>query len=134
MPKHQRDPVREQFWREAIADWRASGRTIRDFCHERHLARTAFDYWQRELKRRDQPVPSTPKSPLSPQPSKPTPKPAHRTAKSPAFVPVTVVPLPNLAPGTVEVRCPSGHVVTLASANVTLCELFAALATEDASC
>ncbi len=76
MPKPQRDLVREQFWRQTIADWRASGRTIRDFCRERHLARTAFDYWQRELKRRDQPAPSPP-SPR--QLSKPMPKPAHRT-------------------------------------------------------
>ena len=31
MPKPQRDPAREQFWRQTIADQRASGRTIRDY-------------------------------------------------------------------------------------------------------
>jgi hypothetical protein len=29
MPKFSRDPAREQFWRQTIADWRASG-LIRD--------------------------------------------------------------------------------------------------------
>ena len=31
MPKSQLDPAREQFWRQTMADWRASGRTIRDY-------------------------------------------------------------------------------------------------------
>ena len=55
MPKAHRDPAREQFWRQVLADWRASGRTIHEFCHERQLPRSAFDHWQHELKPRDQP-------------------------------------------------------------------------------
>lgn len=120
MPKPQRDPARERFWRDAIAEQRASGRTVRDFCRDRQLTETAFHHWRRELRDRDD----------------------ARTA-TPAFVPVTVVPgpiAPN-APGapnaTVEVRCPTGHVVNLTGADAaTLRALFAALAglAEDAPC
>jgi transposase-like protein len=116
MPKPQRDPAREQFWRQAIADQQSSGRTIRDFCRERQLTEPSFHYWQRALRKRDAAAtsPSTP----------------------PAFVPVTLIPTPSAA--AIEVRCPSGHVVTIAPAEAalrnTLCELFAALATEDAAC
>lgn len=130
MPKPQRDPVREQFWRETIADWRASGRTIRDFCDERHLSRTAFDHWQRELKRRDQPVPPTPKSSKASAKSPPrsAPRSAPRVVR-PAFVPVTVVPTPSLISVAVEVRCPTGHVVSVTGVPLgeTLRDLFAAL-------
>lgn len=106
MPKPQRDPAREQFWRQTIADQQAGGRTVRDFCRDRQLAETSFHHWRRELRDRD----------------------AARTA-TPAFVPVTVVPTPG-AP-SVEVRCPTGHVVTLTG--VPLRDLFAALATDSAT-
>lgn len=87
MSAKRRDPQREQFWRATLAEWSASGRTVRDYCRRHRLTETAFFYWRRELRRRGAtPVP----------------------AASPAFVPVTVVPVP-----VVEVRCPSGHVVTL---------------------
>jgi hypothetical protein len=111
MPKPQRDPARELFWRTTIADQRASGRTVRDFCRDRQLTETAFHHWRRALRDRD----------------------AARTAM-PAFVPVTVVPAPNVASATVEVRCPSGHVVSVTG--VPLRDLFAALdsATEAPPC
>jgi transposase-like protein len=120
MPKPARDPAREQFWRHAIADQQASGRTVRDFCRDRQLAETSFHHWRRELRQRDAAA-------------------APRTAP-PAFVPVTVVPGPS-APNTtctpnaiIEVRCPSGHVVSVTG--IPLCELFAALdsATEAPPC
>jgi hypothetical protein len=103
MAKHDRDPRREAAWREALAEFRTSGQSVREFCGQRRLAESAFYYWQRELLRRD----AEPAAPASP-----------------AFVPVTVV-----ASATVEVRCPSGHVVSLANADLdTLRHLFAALA------
>ena len=126
MPKHQRDPIREQFWRQTIAEWRVSGRTIRDFCQSRQLKPTTFQHWRRELKRRDSDIarsvpPSTPPA-----------------SKPPAFVPVTVVASTSLAPTlreTIEVRCPSGHVVIVPGHDgTTLRHLFAALATEVPSC
>src|SRR5262245_7835810 len=105
MVTKQRDPQREQFWRDVMAGWSASGLTVRDYCRHRRLTETAFFYWRRELRRRG----------VSPAP-----------AASPAFVPVTVVPAPSIA---VEVRCPSGHVVTVPAADgETLRRVFAALA------
>jgi hypothetical protein len=116
MPKPQRDLAREQFWRQTLADWRTSGLSVRAFCEARDLRPTTFDYWKRELHRRDQAA--------SPAPSKPIP----RSAK-PKFVPVTLISSPS-----VEVRCPTGHVVCVSG--VSLSELFAALAVTpgDATC
>ena len=47
----------------------------------------------------------------------------------PAFVPVTVVPTPSLISVAVEVRCPTGHVVSVTGVPLgeTLRDLFAAL-------
>lgn len=117
MPKPARDPAREQFWRQAIADQQSSGRTVRDFCRDRQLTETAFHHWRRELRDRD-----------------------DARSATPAFVPVTVVPGPS-APNTtctpnttIEVRCPSGHVVSVTG--IPLRDLFAALdsATEAPPC
>lgn len=103
--KH-RDPARERFWRDVMADCQASGLSVRSYCLQHRLTETAFHYWRRELQQRDA-------------------KPAVRTAAA-AFVPVTVIPAATLA---IEVRCPSGHVVNLPSADaVVLRQLFAALA------
>ena len=108
MAKQQRDPQREQSWRGVMAEFRTSGQSVREFCAQRRLPESGFHYWRRELQRRDA------ESALSP---------------APAFVPVTVRPA-----ATIEVRCPSGHVVTLPNAEIeTLRRLFAALAPE-ASC
>jgi transposase-like protein len=103
MAKQQRDPVRERFWRDAVSDWQSSGLTVREFCRRRQVTEALFYAWRRELRRRDA-------------------RPAASSA--PAFVPVTVV-----AAAAVEVRCPSGHVVTLPDADIeTLRHLFTALA------
>lgn len=106
MAAKQRDPERERSWRTTMAAWQASGLSIRAFCGQRRLAETAFHHWRRELRQRDA-------------------KPLARSAVSP-FVPLTVIPAATLA---VEIRCPSGHVVTVPAADVGLLRhLFAALA------
>jgi transposase-like protein len=106
MAAKQRDPARERSWRETILDWQASGLSIRAYCRLHGLTETAFHYWRRELRRRDA------KSGLRPA--------------APTFVPLSVIATATLA---VEVRCPSGHVVTLPNADAaTLRALFAALA------
>ena len=86
--------------------------SIRAFCRRQSLAESAFHFWRRELRLRES---------------------AQETAvtSSPTFVPVTVI-----APATVavEVRGPSGHVVTLAACDASsLKSLLAALAV-GASC
>ena len=99
MTAKQRDPQREQYWRDVMAGWSASGLTVREYCRRHRLTETAFHYWRRELRRR---------------------------GESPAFVPVTVVPPPTIA---VEVRCPSGHVVSVPACDASLLRaVFAALA------
>lgn len=106
MAKQQRDSAREQHWRELVAQWQASGLSVREFCSQRQLREANFYAWRRELQQRDaRPMESGPSS----------------------FVPVTVVPTMAM----VEVRCPSGHVVTVTNADQdTLRHLFAALAPE----
>ena len=107
MAKRRRDSAREQYWRGLVSGWQSSGLSVREFCRQRSVAEASFYSWRGELQRRD-----------------------ARSAPSPpsAFVPVTVLPA-----GGVEVRCPSGHVVALPSADRdTLRNLFAALIEEPA--
>lgn len=101
-----RDPAKERFWRTTFSAWRTSGESARGFCTRRGLTETAFYFWRKELRRRD----------------------GERTARpaTPTFVPVTVLPAVSVA---VEVRCPSGHVVTVPGCDESfLRTLFAALA------
>ena len=123
MAKISRDPVREQHWRERVTAWAASGLSIRAFCDQHQLTETTFQHWRRELRERDAASSRPPSSP----------------AGSPAVVAVTVLPAAELAASSamfaVEVRCPSGHVVSLPNGDAaTLRHLFAALAGEASSC
>ena len=112
MARGQRDPELERQWRERMARWQASGLTVREFCRRHGLLETSFYYWKRELRTRDAAAAATLKS----SPAK---------ASRPTFVPLTVLPAATLS---VEVRCPSGHVVCLSSCEVSiLASLFAAL-------
>jgi hypothetical protein len=100
-----RDPVREKFWREAIAGWEVGGLTAREYCRRRGLTEASFHSWRRELRRRD---------------DEKTQRPA-----GPTFVPVTVMPSATVR---VEVRCPSGHIVGITDVDASaLAHLFAAL-------
>ena len=42
-------PSKEDFWRKAIHDQAASGKSILDFCHERGFAYGTFHRWKRSL-------------------------------------------------------------------------------------
>ena len=107
MAARQRDPGREQFWRETIAAWQAGGLSARAYCRRHRLSEASLHSWRRELRRRDEETPRRP--------------------AAPTFVPVTVIGPPPLQ---VEVRCPSGHTVSVANADAsTLAQLLAALAT-----
>lgn len=53
MPKGQpRDPSKEQFWRDHLKRWRASGRTIRHYCAKHRLSEPSFYGWRRTLAQR----------------------------------------------------------------------------------
>lgn len=106
MAARQRDPDREQFWRETIAAWRASGLSVPAYCRRHQVSVASFYSWRRELRRRDEA--------------------AGGQRAVPAFVPVSIIPSCTFQ---VEVRCPSGHTVSVANADAsTLVHLFAALA------
>jgi hypothetical protein len=45
-----RDPEKEKFWREKLAEQKRSGQTIRQFCEQNELGEVQFYYWQRALK------------------------------------------------------------------------------------
>ncbi|QVL33837.1 hypothetical protein KIH39_08000 [Telmatocola sphagniphila] len=105
---HLRDPQREQLWRATFQSWQSSGLSVRAFCELRGLTESAFYFWRKELRKRE-------------------------AEAQPAFVPVTVVPVPAAA--TIEVRCPSGHIVTVHSVEEsTFRALFGALSAQEASC
>ncbi|QVL33849.1 hypothetical protein KIH39_08065 [Telmatocola sphagniphila] len=85
-------PSGKHFGRRRILDQRSSNESIRAFCQRHRISEAAYYYWQRELKRRG-------------------------AEASPAFVPITEVPTASdstkPSPTMIEVRCPSGHVVTV---------------------
>jgi hypothetical protein len=47
-----RDERKERQWRRWIAEWRASGLSVRVFCARRGLATPSFYHWRRVLERR----------------------------------------------------------------------------------
>ena len=106
MSQDQRISSVKREWRERIDRWQASGLSIRQFCAKNRLTESTFYLWKRELQSRDQ---ASLESPVVP----------------PKFVPVTVVPSATVS---VEVNCPSGHVVCLSACEISaLAALFAAL-------
>ncbi len=110
MARGQRDPALERQWRERVAQWQASGLSVRAFCVQHGLIEPTFHFWKRELRTRDATAPA---------------KSSPGKKSRPTFVPLTVLPATTVS---VEVRCPSGHVVCLSSCEVSaLASLFAAL-------
>jgi len=110
MARSQRDPDRECRWQAVVSAWAASGLTVSEYCRRHRVAESSFYAWRRASREAGSSSP-----PVAAQ-------------DRPRFVPVTVVPAatPTVA---VEVRCPSGHVVTLSSWDTSaLPTLFAALA------
>jgi hypothetical protein len=50
---------REQFWRDAVTDWKASGQSVRAFCAARRISEATFFARRRELAGPERPSPST---------------------------------------------------------------------------
>jgi hypothetical protein len=85
MSGKRRDPQRERFWRETLAAWHQSDKSVRAFCASRRLSQASFYGWRRTLRERDR---------------------QQSVAPPPRLVPLRVVP------GTVlEVVLPTGLVV-----------------------
>lgn len=90
MPKTRlRHADREQFWRDTIAAWKASGQSVRAFCKARGVAEATFFARKRELADDGR-----------------SPRPAAGSTPDPSFAPVRVIPDP-----TIEVVLPDGLVV-----------------------
>ena len=134
MARQSRDPALERAWRERVARWAASGLSVRAFCRQQGLIETSFYYWKRELRAREASMSSltgsvSPSHAASPAMA-PTQSPVLRQRpvvkkSAPVFVPVTVLPGLTLS---VEVRCPSGHVVLVSACDLaSLSSLLAAL-------
>ena len=103
----QRDPALERRWRERVARWSTSGLSVRAYCRQHGLIEASFYSWKRELQARD--------AAMSPDVAAAPRKSASLPKSPPVFVPVTVLPGSTLS---VEVRCPSGHVVLLSACDV----------------
>ncbi|MGA9208686.1 MAG: hypothetical protein WB347_12845 [Terriglobales bacterium] len=78
-----RDPGREAFWRQTVANFRKSGLSVREFCRREKLHESAFYAWRRTIKERG---------------------PRQRGRKPPAFVPLVLGDMHPAASITLELR------------------------------
>ncbi len=49
MPSRNRDPEREQFWRQIVAGLKTSGQSVREYCASRRISQASYYYWKRSL-------------------------------------------------------------------------------------
>jgi hypothetical protein len=107
MANHQRDPGKEQFWRQALTRFHRSGLTIRAFCVRHRLSEPSFYAWRAELARRDRAAQIAVGQTPCRRPSRKR-RPAPR-----AFVPVRIVPDTEVpaADGGIDILCRGGRVI-----------------------
>jgi hypothetical protein len=117
------DAELEGLWRQRVERWKQSGQSVRAYCAAEGLGEPGFYAWRRTLAERDGLVASRPRAvAVKRSDVKSIKRPPTRSTR---FVPVTVLPSVT---GLVEVRCLSGHVVTLPAGDAaTLQMLFTAL-------
>ena len=101
-----RDPVKEQFWRRAIADQAQSDLTTQAYCQRKGLNPRSFRSWRQELARRDAEIAS----------ARPGQRPASSSGLAPtsAFLPVRVVldaAESSSGTATIEIVLPAGPTV-----------------------
>lgn len=54
MAKSQRDPAKEESWRNTLQRFAASGLSVREFCQREQLTESAFFAWRRTIGERDE--------------------------------------------------------------------------------
>ena len=89
---------REQFWRRHLDQQRASGLSVREYCHLHGLSEHSFFAWRRTIAERDRRGKPTSDQPIA----------------APAFLPVAVVdgpPQPHDSP--IEIRLVDGRRVRI---------------------
>jgi hypothetical protein len=98
----ERDGKREKFWRRMLRGRARSGLTIVEFCASEGLKTTAYQYWQREIKRRDAESPLQVTEPIS----------------GPALVPVQLVD-DGSSTAAVEIIAGNGYVIRVSEQATT---------------
>jgi transposase-like protein len=93
MAKRRYDPQREQFWRDVLARFAASGLSIRAFCRQEQLREPLFYAWRRTIAQRDGISPTMGERPMNRKRS------PRRPRKRPAFLPVAVLREALASPG-----------------------------------
>jgi transposase-like protein len=102
MARSERDPKREQFWRNALARFGGSGLSVREFCRRERLGEPLFYAWRRTIAERDRAAPPRGGRVALRKPSRP-PRSRRAGAGSPAaFLPVLMSHEP--APLTANIR------------------------------
>jgi hypothetical protein len=116
---YQRDPRKERFWRRTLQQWRRSGRSVRDFCADRHLSEPSFYFWRTAIAERDRATPCD---------ATPTPG-ASGTAAAPAAPPLFLPVCVQAAAAPLEVVLSDGLAVRVAAGfdDATLRRLLALL-------
>ena len=54
MSRHRRDPQQEAFWRKAIGRHAGGSLGVRAFCQREQLSESAFYWWRRSIRERDE--------------------------------------------------------------------------------
>jgi transposase len=80
---------REGQWRGHLAAWQRSGSSQAAYCRQHGLAQADFSWWKGEIARRD----------------------TRTAAAAPAFVPVSVMSMPQVAPYSFELSLRGGRVL-----------------------
>jgi hypothetical protein len=99
-----RDPGKEQFWRQALADWQGSGQSVTAYCQQRQLQVQSFFRWRKLLAQRDGPAAVAKDPPDQPAAS-----------LAPAFVPVRLRPGGDAGQQPFEVVLAGGRLLRVAA-------------------
>lgn len=106
MAKHERDLAKERHWRAVLKRQAASGLNVRAFCQREQIAESAFHFWRRTIRERDDRA----------KPASPVPQ----------FVPAVVTS--DLVSEACTLELAGGHVLRMPGISVErLAELIAAL-------
>jgi transposase len=104
-----RDPVKEQFWRRALAKQARCGLSVRAYCQREGLKTWNFNWWRQELARRDRELSSA----LTDERNSS----GTELVRNSAFLPVRVVhdvAHPTLETAPIEIVLPAGPTVRVA--------------------
>jgi len=108
-------------WQGLVADHRASGKGLDEFCRERHISKPMFYKWRKRLRPKWADLPAAPRALPAPAAAPRAPE-TTAPASAPLAVPAArLVPVrltgqlgPAGAGWAIEVQFPAGHVLRVA--------------------